>query len=158
MSDKQVLERVGRRVRLGLVGGGLDSVIGATHLLALRADGLADVTAGALSIDEAVGAASARAILLDPSRSYRGWPEMLAGERDRPDRIDAVVIMTPPQVHGEIAEAFLAAGIHVLCEKPMTATAEQAERLAASLASSRTAVRRCRIAIRAIPWSGRPAR
>lgn len=130
MSQPSLLERFGRRVRLGLVGGGLDSVIGQTHLIALRADGLADVVAGALSIDPEVADASARSLLLPPERSYSTWQDMIAGERGRPDGIDAVVVITPPQFHADIAEAFLAAGIHVLCEKPMTATADQAERLA----------------------------
>ncbi|GAA0730636.1 Gfo/Idh/MocA family oxidoreductase [Dactylosporangium roseum] len=135
MAAATILEQVGRRVRLGLVGGGIDSVIGATHLLALRADGLADVVAGALSIDPQVGAASARALLLDPARGYPTWQAMLAAERDRADGIDAVVVITPPQSHAEIASAFLDAGIHVLCEKPMTSTAEEADRLVATVAS-----------------------
>lgn len=129
MFQPQLLERSGRRVRLGLVGGGLDSVIGQTHLVALRADGLADVVAGALSIDPEVAAASARALLLPPDRSYTTWQEMLERERERADGIDAVVVITPPQFHAEICEAFLAAGIHVLCEKPLTATAAEAEHL-----------------------------
>jgi predicted dehydrogenase len=130
LSQPQLLERFGRRVRVGLVGGGLDSVIGQTHLLALRADGLAEVTAGALSIDPEVAAASGRALLLPPDRSYSSWRDMLEGEKDRPDGVDAVVVITPPRFHAEISEAFLAAGVHVLCEKPMTATAAEAERLA----------------------------
>lgn len=137
MSQMQLIERFGRRVRLGLVGGGLDSVIGHTHLLALRADGLAEVAAGALSIDPLTAQASARALLLPPDRSYPSWQEMLEGERNRPDRIDAAVVITPPQFHAEIAEAFLSAGIHVLCEKPMAASAGEAERLAVSVAGSR---------------------
>jgi predicted dehydrogenase len=136
MSQIQLLERLGRRVRLGLVGGGLDSVIGNTHLLALRADGLAEVVAGALSIDPQVAEASARALLLSPERSYPSWQDMLAGESARPDGVDAVVVITPPQFHAEISEAFLSAGFHVLCEKPMTATATQAEQLARAVAKS----------------------
>jgi predicted dehydrogenase len=136
LSAPQLLERFGRRVRLGLVGGGSDSVIGQTHLLALRADGLAEVVAGALSIDPGIAEASARAMLLPPERGYATWRDMLAGEAARGDGIDAVVVITPPRVHAEIAEAFLSAGIHVLCEKPLTATAEQAEGLARAVAAS----------------------
>jgi predicted dehydrogenase len=136
LSASQLLERFGRRVRLGLVGGGLDSVIGQTHLVALRADGLAEVAAGAMSIDPGVAEASGRALLLPPERRYSTWRAMLAGEQGRPDGIDAVVIITPPQFHAEIAGAFLSAGIHVLCEKPLAATTEQAERLARTVAAS----------------------
>jgi predicted dehydrogenase len=134
VSQIQLLERLGRRARLGLVGGGLDSVIGNTHLLALRADGLADLVAGALSINPEVAEASARALLLPHDRSYANWQDMLADERARPDGVDAVVVITPPQFHAEISEAFLSAGVHVLCEKPMTATVDEAERLARAVA------------------------
>lgn len=130
MSQTQLLENLGRRVRLGLIGGGLDSVIGNTHLLALRADGLTEVVAGALSIDPQVAAASARALLLPSERSYASWQDMLKDEQVRADRIDAVVVITPPQFHAEISAAFLAAGFHVLCEKPMTSTAAEADELA----------------------------
>jgi predicted dehydrogenase len=138
LSQIQPLESLGRRVRLGLVGGGLDSVIGHTHLLALRADGLAEVVAGALSIDPQVAEASARALLLPRERSYGSWQDMLEAEHARPDGIDAVVVITPPQFHAEISEAFLSAGFHVLCEKPMTATAAEAEQLVGAVAGSRS--------------------
>jgi predicted dehydrogenase len=127
---------LGRRVRLGFVGGGLDSVIGSAHLVSLRADGMADLVAGAFSIDPAVGQATGRSLLLDPGRIYDSWQHMLAEEQQRKDRIDAVVVITPPALHGEISSAFLDAGFHVLCEKPMTATAEQAETLHAGVHAS----------------------
>lgn len=128
--------RLGRRLRLGFVGGGLDSVIGPAHLVSMRADGMADLVAGAFSIDRAIGQATGRSLFVDPSRTYGSWQEMLAGEQQRDDRIDAVVVITPPALHGEISSAFLAAGFHVLCEKPMTATAEQAEALNADVGAS----------------------
>jgi len=77
-------------------------------------DGLADIVAGAMSIDPGVADASAAALLIDPSRRYATWRDMLAAEVARDDRIDAVVVITPPQFHGEISIAFLEAGIHVL--------------------------------------------
>ncbi len=126
MSDINLLSRVGRRVRLGMIGGGEDSVIGSTHLIAFRIDGLAELVAGAMSIDPDVAASSAAAQLIQADRQYATWQNMLAGERDREDRIDAVVVITPPQFHGEISEEFLKAGIHVLCEKPMVANLKQA--------------------------------
>lgn len=136
MLTTDALTRFGRRVRLGLVGGGLDSVIGETHLLALRACGLADVVAGAMSIDPQVARESGARLLLPAERTYVDWRVMLDRERDRRDGIDAVVIATPPQTHTEIAEAFLAAGVHVLCEKPMCVSVAEARRLTAAAAAS----------------------
>ena len=129
MASEAPMTRLGRRIRLGFVGGGLDSVIGNAHLVALRTDGLAELVAGAFSIDPEISRETGRSLLLDESRIYPTWREMLAGETQRADRIDAVVVITPPALHGEISSAFLDAGFHVLCEKPMTATAEQAETL-----------------------------
>nr|WP_286346140.1 Gfo/Idh/MocA family oxidoreductase [Frondihabitans sucicola] len=126
MSSTSLVSRLGRRVRFGIIGGGLDSVIGGTHLLALRTDGLADIVAGAMSIDPAVADASAAELLIDPSRRYASWQDLLAGETAREDGVDAVVVITPPQFHGEISMAFLQAGINVLCEKPTTSTAADA--------------------------------
>lgn len=128
--------RFGRRLRVGFVGGGLDSVIGGTHLVALRADGMADLVAGAFSIDPTVAKETGRSLLLDEDRTYESWPQMLERELAREDRIDAVVVITPPAIHGEISSAFIAAGIHVLCEKPMTADAEQAAELYADVKAS----------------------
>lgn len=136
MSDNSLLSRVGRRVRLGMIGGGQDSVIGSTHLIAFRVDGLAELVAGAMSIDPIVSASSAAAQLIQSDRQYATWQDLLAGERDREDGIDAVVVITPPQFHGEISEEFLKAGIHVLCEKPMVANLKQADSLAECIRSS----------------------
>lgn len=124
-----LLERLGRRLRLGMVGGGADSVIGETHRVAMRVDGLYELVAGALSIDPTIALASARAELLDPDRSYTDYREMAAREAQREDGIDAVVIATPPQTHLEIAREFLRHGIHVICEKPMTRTLAEARQL-----------------------------
>jgi predicted dehydrogenase len=131
-----MLERFGRTLRLGIVGGGLDSVIGQTHLYALRLDGMIEVAAGAMSIVPEIARASARALLLPSERAYDTWREMVDGEAARADGIDAVCVLTPPQTHAEISVAFLEAGIDVICEKPMTATLEQARTLEQALARS----------------------
>lgn len=131
MGNTTPLTRAGRRVRLGMIGGGLDSVIGSTHLVAYRVDGLADLVAGAMSINPEVARESADAQLIPADRQYATWQEMLEGESNREDGVDVVVVITPPQFHGEISEAFLKAGISVLCEKPMTGNLKQAESLAA---------------------------
>lgn len=131
-----LLERLGRRLRLGMVGGGADSVIGETHRIALRVDGLYELVAGALSIDPQIAVASARAELLDPDRTYVDYREMAARESQRDDGIDAVVIATPPGTHLDVAREFLRHGIHVVCEKPMTRTVEEAQQLVQEVQAS----------------------
>jgi predicted dehydrogenase len=130
------IERLGRRLRVGFVGGGLDSVIGQAHLISLRADGMADVVAGAFSINPDVGRATGRSLLVAEDRIYESWQDMLDREQQREDRIDAVVVITPPSLHGVMSSAFLKAGFHVLCEKPMTANADQAVALHRDVAVS----------------------
>jgi predicted dehydrogenase len=132
----ELLKGLGRRIRLGMVGGGADSVIGETHRIAFRADGLFELTAGAMSIDPEIAVATARADLLDPERTYTDYREMAAAEGGREDGIDAVVIATPPQTHLDVARTFLAAGIDVICEKPMTRDADEAELLVAEVERS----------------------
>jgi predicted dehydrogenase len=125
-----LLERFGRRIRLGLVGGGADSVIGATHRLAFRADGLYELVAGAMSIDPGIARATGRADLLADDRIYTDYREMAEREAERDDRIDVVVIATPPQLHLDVARTFLRRGFDVICEKPAAATAAEARELA----------------------------
>jgi predicted dehydrogenase len=129
--ERSLQEAFGRRVRLGMVGGGADSVIGMTHLVAMRADGLCELVAGALSVDPAVAVATGRRELLAPDRIYSDWREMLEREALRPDRIDAVVVATPPRLHFPVAKAFLERGFDVICEKPMTHDLAEAKALAA---------------------------
>lgn len=131
-----LLQRFGRRLRIGMVGGGSDSIIGATHRYAFRSDGLYELVAGCLSVDPGIARASAEAELLAPDRSYTDYRTMAAAEAARADGIDVVCICTPPDLHAEIAMAFLAAGIDVICEKPMTRTAAEAEALAAAVRAS----------------------
>jgi predicted dehydrogenase len=125
-----LLEALGRRIRLGMVGGGADSVIGQTHLISMRVDGLCELVAGAMSIDPEIARASGRAELLSDDRIYTAWQEMLGKETARPDCIDAVVIATPPRLHFPVAKAFLERGIDVICEKPMTHDLAEARTLA----------------------------
>ncbi|MFM0047678.1 Gfo/Idh/MocA family protein [Paraburkholderia sediminicola] len=124
-----LLSQFGRRVRVGLVGCGKDSVIGRTHLVAMRADGLYDVVAGAMSVDPEVARASAQAELIDEDRIYTDFRVMAEREAAREDHIDAVVIATPPQLHFEVASAFMEKGIDVICEKPLTRDLGEAQRL-----------------------------
>jgi predicted dehydrogenase len=129
MIDGALREAFGRRVRLGMVGGGADSVIGRTHLIAMRVDGICELAAGAMSIDAGIAKASGRHEFLPSDRIYTDWREMVEKEASRPDRIDAVVIATPPRLHYPVARAFLERGIHVICEKPMTHDTAEARAL-----------------------------
>jgi predicted dehydrogenase len=127
--DKSLIKDFGRRVRLGMVGGGIGSIIGETHMIALRADGFCELVAGALSSRADVSRASAEMELIAPDRAYTDWQVMADKEAARPDRIDAVVIATPPQLHFPVAKAFMERGIDVICEKPMTRDFAEAKAL-----------------------------
>ncbi len=118
-------------IRYGMVGGGEGAFIGAVHRLAARMDGEFEFVAGALSSDPERAARSAAAIGLDPARSYGSFAEMAKAEARRADGIEAVSIVTPNNIHFPAAKAFLEAGIHVICDKPLTATLAEAKKLAA---------------------------
>ena len=115
-----------RRIRLGMVGGGPGSFIGPVHRLAARLDDRYDFVAGAFSSDPERSRQAGVSCHIDPARAYASWEAMVDGERDRPDRIDAVAIVTPNNVHYGPAKAFLEAGVHVICDKPLTMTAAEA--------------------------------
>lgn len=119
-----------------MVGGGQGAFIGGVHRIAARLDGCFDLVAGALSSDPDRAHASAMELGVGADRSYADYTEMAAAEAARSDGIDAVSIVTPNHLHGPIAEAFLAKGIAVICDKPMTATLAQAENLFAAAKAS----------------------
>ena len=131
-----LLTTLGRRLRLGMVGGGFDSVIGETHRIAYQTDGYYELVAGAFSIDQDVSRATGAGLLVAPDRIYEDYRDMATREAARSDGIDVVVIATPPHIHKDVAMAFLDAGIDVICEKPLTKTVEQAQELAACVAAS----------------------
>ena len=118
-----------RPLRLGMVGGGQGAYIGNIHRIAARQDGAWQLVAGAFDVDAARGHSFAAVEGLDPSRSYDDYKAMIAGELAREDRIDAVAICTPNFTHFPISKAFLEAGFNVICEKPLTATLEDAVEL-----------------------------
>ncbi len=117
------------RIRLGMVGGGEGAFIGAVHRIAARLDDRYELVAGALSAAPDRAMRSAAAIGLASDRSYPDFQTMARAEAARSDGIEAVAIVTPNHMHAPVAEAFLAAGIHVICDKPLTTTLEQALRL-----------------------------
>ena len=115
-----------RRIRLGMVGGGQGAFIGGVHRIAARLDDQYELVAGALSSDASRAGASATELHITPGRSYADFREMAMAEAARPDGIDVVAIVTPNHLHGRIASAFLDAGIHVICDKPLTTTLAEA--------------------------------
>ena len=120
-----------RRIRLGMVGGGPGAFIGAVHRIAGRMDDHYELVAAALSSDAARSRSAAQDLHIAPDRAYGSYTEMAAAEAKRPDRIEAVSIVTPNNMHYPIAKTFLEAGFHVICDKPMTTTLEEALALAA---------------------------
>ncbi|MEX0329633.1 MAG: Gfo/Idh/MocA family protein [Ruegeria sp.] len=117
------------KLKWGLIGGGEGSQIGPAHRLGAGLDDAFDFVAGALDHRPDAGREYGQRLGLAADRSYGNWREMLEGERNRPDRIDLVTIATPNATHYEITKAFLEAGFHVLCEKPMTMTVEEGEEI-----------------------------
>ncbi|MDA4844264.1 Gfo/Idh/MocA family protein [Hoeflea poritis] len=117
-------------VRLGMVGGGQGAFIGAVHRIAARLDGDYQLVAGALSSDAKRSLASGIELGLDPDRCYGSFKDMARSEAARADGIEAVSIVTPNHMHYPVAKAFLEAGIHVICDKPLTSTLDDAKKLA----------------------------
>lgn len=120
----------GQRVRLGMVGGGQGAFIGAVHRIAARLDDRFAFVAGALSSHPDKARASGQELGLDDDRVYGSYQEMADAEAKREDGIEAVAIVTPNDAHFPAAKAFLEAGIHVICDKPMTTTLADARALA----------------------------
>ena len=120
------------RLTWGMIGGGEGSQIGPVHRVSSALDARFDLKAGALDADPAKGRDFAMRLGIVDDRAYGNWQEMLTGEKDRKDRIDLVTVATPNSTHYAITKAFLDAGIHVLCEKPMAVTVEEAEDIAAT--------------------------
>lgn len=117
------------KLHWGMIGGGKGSQIGPAHRLGAGLDGLFEFTAGALDHRPEEGRAYAQELGLDADRSYGDWQEMLEGEKKRKDRVDLVTVATPNSTHFEITKAYLEAGFHVLCEKPMTMSVEEGEEI-----------------------------
>lgn len=119
-----------RRLRLGMVGGGPGGFIGAVHRIAARLDDRFELVAAALASDPERARAAALDLHIAAERAYGSFSEMASAEAARKDRIDAVSIVTPNHLHYPVANAFLEAGIHVICDKPLTTTLEDALDLA----------------------------
>ena len=114
-------------IRLGMVGGGTGAFIGAVHRIAARLDGHYQLVAGALSSTPEKARASAAELGL--ARAYDDYTAMAKSEARRRDGIEAVAIVTPNHMHAGPAIEFLKRGIHVICDKPLTATMAEAKKL-----------------------------
>lgn len=119
-----------RPIRLGMIGGGAGAFIGAVHRFASRLDGHYQLLAGALSSSPERARESGAALGLSKDRIYDTYQDMAVAEAGRADGVEAVAIVTPNHMHFAPAKAFLQAGIHVICDKPLTSTLEDAEALA----------------------------
>lgn len=118
-----------RKLRMGMVGGGLDAFIGAVHRMAANLDGQIELVCGAFSSDEQVGKESGEALFLPPERVYVTYQEMIEKESQLPEgeRMDFLTIVTPNFVHFDPARMALENGFNVVIEKPMTFNLEEAK-------------------------------
>ncbi len=120
-------------LKYAMVGGAANSFIGPIHRMAIRMDNLADLVAGCFSRKAAVNAGTAAAFGVAPMRTYANWQGLIAGERGK---IDFLTICTPNDSHYAIAKAALAAGMDVMCEKPLALSLEEARDLAQTAAAN----------------------
>ncbi|MDL9999933.1 Gfo/Idh/MocA family oxidoreductase [Variovorax sp. J22P240] len=129
-----------RRLRYAMVGGGRDAFIGAVHRKAIALDGQVDLVAGALSSSPEKAKASGRDLFLADDRNHGDWQSLLDDEVKRPldERVDFVSIVTPNHVHFPVAHAFVEAGFHVVCDKPLVHTSDQADALVDAVARKGT--------------------
>ncbi len=122
---------VQRKLKMGIIGGGPGSFIGPVHYKAAILDNKVELVAGAFSRDEVKSKKTGRQLFLNPRRVYHNFADMLENEKILPkgERIDFVTIATPNDSHFAISIEALKAGFHVMCEKPMTVTVEEAREL-----------------------------
>ncbi|MEZ5476755.1 MAG: Gfo/Idh/MocA family oxidoreductase [Thiolinea sp.] len=126
-------------LRWGMIGGGPGSEIGYAHRAAAKRDGFFQLLAGAFDLDAARGQAFGTNLGLDPQRCYPDYTSLFAAESQRRDGIQVVSIATPNGTHYAISKAALEAGLHVICEKPLTFSVAEARELQA-LARSKNRV------------------
>jgi predicted dehydrogenase len=121
-----------RKLRMGMIGGGKNAFIGAVHRIAANMDGLIELSCGALSSDPANAVESGKALFLPENRIYKTFEDMIREEKNLPpdQRMDFVSIVTPNHVHFGPAMQALENGFHVMLDKPMTFTLDEAKKLA----------------------------
>jgi len=123
---------------MGMVGGGAGAFIGAVHRSAAIMDGEIEFAAGALSSTPEKARESAKELGLPKERNYGSWEDMLEGELALPEeeRVDLVSVVTPNHLHFPVSLAFVEAGFHVVCDKPMVHSSAQAAKLAQAVERS----------------------
>jgi predicted dehydrogenase len=126
----------GGKIRLGMVGGGEGAFIGAVHRLVARMDGHYELVAGALSSTPEKSRRSGEALGLAADRIYDDYEAMARAESSRPDGVEAVAIVTPNHVHMGPTLAFLKAGIHVICDKPLALSLAEGRKMQAQIEKS----------------------
>jgi predicted dehydrogenase len=121
-----------KRLKMGMVGGCLSSFIGIVHRMAAALDNEIELVGGAFNADANLSKQAGEAYYLDPSRVYGSYKEMFEKEKQLPEgiRMDFVSIVTPNFLHFDIAKMALENGFHVVCEKPMTLSSDEAKILA----------------------------
>ncbi len=117
------------KIRIGFIGGGPNSFIGYTHRLSARFDNKFEFVAGIFSKDKKKSKSFGSSLGLADDRCYSDYKSMASAESKRNDGIQALGIMTPSGDHYKIAKAFIEKGIHIICDKPLTATVEDAVKL-----------------------------
>ena len=118
-----------KKIRIGFIGGGPNSFIGYTHRLASRFDNRFEMVAGVFSTDKNKSKKFGSSLGIDPKRCYSDYKAMAQQESKRKDGIEAVGVMTPAGYHYEICKEFINRKVHVICNKPMTASLEDALKL-----------------------------
>lgn len=118
-----------RKIRVGMVGGGIGAFIGNIHRMAMRLSDRFELVAACFSSDHQKNIVSAEEIGLHSGRLYFDYQSMANGEACHPQGIEAVVIVTPNHLHFEMAKAFLKQGMHVICDKPLSLSLQQAQEL-----------------------------
>ena len=136
MTGNPVIEKLGRRLRLGVLGGGPGSVIGEVHRTAARLDDRFEVVGGVLSSNPERSRSAGRALGWAPDRAYGDVDAMVAAETARPDGVDVVAIMTPNDSHYSLACRWLDAGRDVICDKPLTTGLDDSRDLVARVRAS----------------------
>jgi len=129
MSLNPVIDMLGRRLRLAVIGGGTGSFIGAMHRQSARRDDRYQIVTGIFSSDQAKSKKDATELGFESDRIYSSVQELFEKESSRKDGIDVVAIMTPNDTHFEYSMLALDQGIDVICDKPMTNTLDEAETL-----------------------------
>lgn len=118
-----------RRLRVGMVGGGKGAFFASIHRAAMRLSDRYDLVAGCFSANPATSQEAAEALDVPPDRAYATFEEMAAREVERPDPIEAVIVVTPNHLHFAPCKAFLQAGIPVICDKPLVHRSSEAREL-----------------------------